>query len=163
AADAAAHHARTGEELRLVRSEGRRRVARFPEADAEVGRGLALATQEMRPAAPIRRITPSAYRVPTDSPEADGTLEWRATTVVVVVGAAREDVPVYGSGGFTPYSIAQLESQLGGWGEDGITRVKMKVGRDAGADVERVAAARRAIGSDAELFVDANGAYTRKE
>jgi len=202
----------------------------------------------MRPAAPIRRITPSAYRVPTDSPEADGTLEWRATTVVVVeaeaggetgigysyadeaaacfiesvlapaalgidaldltrawtvmcralrnngrpgiasaalsavdaslwdlkgrllglsvvdlIGAARDDVPVYGSGGFTSYSIAQLESQLGGWVEDGITRVKMKVGRDARADVERVAAARRAIGSDAELFVDANGAYTRKE
>ncbi len=37
------------------------------------------------------------------------------------------------------------------------------IGRDAAADVQRVAAARAAIGADAELFVDANGAYTRKE
>jgi L-alanine-DL-glutamate epimerase-like enolase superfamily enzyme len=44
-----------------------------------------------------------------------------------------------------------------------IPRVKMKVGRDAAADPKRVAAARKAIGSDAELFVDANGAYTKKQ
>jgi len=37
----------------------------------------------------------------------------------------------------------------------------MKVGRDAKADRDRVRAARKAIG-DAELFVDANGAYARK-
>ena len=36
----------------------------------------------------------------------------------------------------------------------------MKVGRDPAADVERVAAARAAVGPKAELFVDANGAYT---
>jgi L-alanine-DL-glutamate epimerase-like enolase superfamily enzyme len=39
----------------------------------------------------------------------------------------------------------------------------MKIGRDPGTDVARVAAARHAIGPDAELFVDANGAYTRKQ
>jgi L-alanine-DL-glutamate epimerase-like enolase superfamily enzyme len=39
----------------------------------------------------------------------------------------------------------------------------MKVGREPWADVRRVAAARQAIGADAELFVDANGAYTVKQ
>jgi L-alanine-DL-glutamate epimerase-like enolase superfamily enzyme len=41
--------------------------------------------------------------------------------------------------------------------------VKMKIGRDARADLERVRGARQAIGADAELFVDANGAYSRKQ
>jgi L-alanine-DL-glutamate epimerase-like enolase superfamily enzyme len=80
-----------------------------------------------------------------------------------LIGAARDEVPVYGSDGFTSYSTSQLEAQLGNWGAEGITRVKIKVGRDVRADVERVAVARRAIGPDTELFVDANGAYTRKE
>src|SRR6185503_17965475 len=44
-----------------------------------------------------------------------------------------------------------------------ITRVKMKIGRHAGADYARVQAVRDAIGPRAELFVDANGAYSRKQ
>jgi L-alanine-DL-glutamate epimerase-like enolase superfamily enzyme len=67
---------------------------------------------------------------------------------------------VYGSGGFCSYSDAQLAEQLGGWVAQGIPRVKMKIGR--GRDVERVRVAREAIG-DAELFVDANGAYAAKQ
>jgi L-alanine-DL-glutamate epimerase-like enolase superfamily enzyme len=39
----------------------------------------------------------------------------------------------------------------------------MKVGRDAKRDVERVGVARDAIGSSTELFVDANGTYSRKQ
>jgi L-alanine-DL-glutamate epimerase-like enolase superfamily enzyme len=39
----------------------------------------------------------------------------------------------------------------------------MKIGRHPARDVERVRAAREAIGPDTELFVDANGAYTRKQ
>jgi len=77
-----------------------------------------------------------------------------------ILDCTRESVPVYGSGGFTSYSIAELQSQLAGWVEQGISRVKMKVGRDPGADVERVRAARAAIGDTAELFVDANAAYS---
>jgi L-alanine-DL-glutamate epimerase-like enolase superfamily enzyme len=38
----------------------------------------------------------------------------------------------------------------------------MKVGREPAADLERVRAAREAIGEDAELYVDANGALTVK-
>jgi L-alanine-DL-glutamate epimerase-like enolase superfamily enzyme len=82
--------------------------------------------------------------------------------VCALLGMARSEVPVYGSGGFTSYSIAQLQEQLGGWVADGIPRVKMKVGRDDAADAARVAAARESIGPDAELFVDANGGYSRK-
>ena len=33
---------------------------------------------------PIERLMVSAYRIPTDFPEADGTLAWNATTLVVV-------------------------------------------------------------------------------
>ena len=46
---------------------------------------------------------------------------------------------------------------------EGIPRVKMKIGRDAKRDVQRVGVARDAIGPSAELFVDANGAYSRKQ
>ncbi|MHB8813735.1 MAG: enolase C-terminal domain-like protein [Steroidobacteraceae bacterium] len=83
--------------------------------------------------------------------------------VAVLFGAVRDAVPIYGSGGFTSYTIAGLQKQLGGWAEAGISRVKMKVGRDPDADIERVRAAREAIGPRTELFVDANGAYGRKQ
>lgn len=203
--------------------------------------------QATRIEVPIERVQVSAYVVPTDLPESDGTLEWQKTTMVLVeasggghtgigytyadiaaatliqkllgklvfsqnalaptglwlkmvqetrnlghsslvmmaisavdtalwdlkarllgislaglLGAARDNVPVYGSGGFTSYSIRQLQEQLGGWVRQGIPRVKMKIGRDAGADVERVHAAREVIGRTTKLFVDANGAYSRK-
>jgi len=80
-----------------------------------------------------------------------------------MLGMVRERVPLYGSGGFTSYTIEQLQKQLGDWVGQGIPQVKMKIGRDASTDLGRVAAAREAIGDDAKLFVDANGAYTRKE
>jgi L-alanine-DL-glutamate epimerase-like enolase superfamily enzyme len=83
--------------------------------------------------------------------------------LVALLCAARDSAPIYGSGGFTSYSVEQLREQLGGWVEQGITRVKMKVGRHPGDDVDRVRAARQAIGERAELFVDANGAYSRKQ
>lgn len=197
---------------------------------------------------PIKRLEVSAYTVPTDMPESDGTLHWESTTIVLVVasgggetglgytyadastcylirdvlakmieggdamaveanweamvrrtrnlgrpgivsmaisavdaalwdlkarllgvplvtllGPVREGIPIYGSGGFTSYTNEQLEAQLGGWATAGIPRVKMKIGRDAAADRERVQLARGAIGPHTALFVDANGAYQRKQ
>lgn len=200
------------------------------------------------PAPVIDCIAASAFRVPTDAPEADGTLNWDHTTLVVaevsaggahglgytyagaqaaslindvfaallagadafaigkawermlaavrnlgsrgicanaisavdaalwdlkakclgrplidILGAARDAVPIYGSGGFTSYSRERLREQLSRWiEEDGCRWVKMKVGSEPEQDPGRVKAARAAIGT-AGLFVDANGAYARKQ
>ena len=83
--------------------------------------------------------------------------------LVTLLGQLRESVVVYGSGGFTSYSDKELEDQLGGWANEGIPAVKMKVGRAPKLDPHRVHIARQAIGAETELFVDANGAYTRKQ
>ena len=198
--------------------------------------------------ASIERLTVSAYTIPTDQPEADGTYAWDSTTLVVVeatsgattglgytyadtatatlihdklvsvtqgrdafdtpgawdamvhsirnlgrpgiasmaisgvdtalwdlkakllglplcklLGQAHDAVPVYGSGGFTTYSIATLQKQFSDWAQQGIPRMKMKIGTHPEDDVKRVRAAREAIGPDNQLYVDANGAYTRKQ
>jgi L-alanine-DL-glutamate epimerase-like enolase superfamily enzyme len=195
----------------------------------------------------VERLDVSAYTIPTDAPESDGTAQWDATTIVLVeahagdriglgytygdaatavlvrdtlaevvegrdalavraswealgracrnlgrpglasmaiasidtalwdlkarllelplaslLDAAHDTVPIYGSGGFTSYSDERLAEQLGGWAEQGIPRVKMKVGRDPDRDLHRVGVAREAIGANTELFVDANGALSRK-
>jgi L-alanine-DL-glutamate epimerase-like enolase superfamily enzyme len=107
-------------------------------------------TRHTRAESVIEQLDVSVYRVPTDFPKSDGTLAWNQTTIVIV-------------GGFTSYSVEQLQAQLGDWVASGIPRVKMKVGREPAADVERVQAARASIGPTAELFVDANGAYSRKQ
>lgn len=198
--------------------------------------------------APIDRVGCAAYKVPTSSPESDGTFEWQATTLVLVevsaagrtgvgfsyadtatatlvrdtlaalivgrdafdigacwsamvagirnlgrpgiasmaisavdtalwdlkgrlldlpvttlLGRTRASVPVYGSGGFTSCGIDDLQRQLAGWVQSGITGVKMKVGREPSADAARVRAARKAIGAETQLMVDANAAYSRKQ
>jgi L-alanine-DL-glutamate epimerase-like enolase superfamily enzyme len=196
----------------------------------------------------IERLQVSAYTIPTDAPEADGTYSWDRTTLVVVevtaggqrgpgytyadtatarlidemlrdtvlgrdalavpaahvamaravrnlgrpgvaamaisavdvalwdlkarllglplvslLGAAHDGAAVYGSGGFTSYPQKRLQEQLGGWAAAGIPRVKMKIGTHPEDDRARVRAAREAVGPEVELFVDANGAYARKQ
>jgi len=231
-----------------------RRHARSPDRPAQPpssGRHTAQASgaSAAEALAPITRLDVSAYTIPTDRPESDGTLAWDSTTVVVVevhaggtvglgygyadtataelirgkladvvrgrdagsvtgawmamghavrnlgqpgiaamaisavdlalwdlkarllgvslpvlLDAPHARVPLYGSGGFTSYTVEELREQLAGWvHEQGIPRVKMKVGREPARDLERVRAAREAIGGDAELYVDANGAYSRKQ
>ncbi len=83
--------------------------------------------------------------------------------LATMLGQVRDEVPIYGSGGFTSYSERELCDQLCGWAALGIARVKMKVGRDPSRDEARVRAVREALGPQIELFVDANGAYTRKQ
>jgi L-alanine-DL-glutamate epimerase-like enolase superfamily enzyme len=201
--------------------------------------------------ATVRDLSVSVFTVPTDQPEADGTLSWTETTLVVIepvagdaaglgwtyatgacatlvedvlrdvvigadaldvpgtwermvrrcrnlgrpgivsmavsavdialwdlkarllglplcrlLGQARGEVPIYGSGGFTSYDEDTLVRQLSHWVyELGIPRVKIKIGESWGTDPERdlarIGTARKAIGEDAELFVDANGGYGR--
>ena len=83
--------------------------------------------------------------------------------LTLLLGRAREAVPIYGSGGFTTYSDDQLRGQLAGWVErDGCRWVKMKVGSDPDRDPNRTAAAKHAIG-ERSLFVDANGAYSVRQ
>ena len=83
--------------------------------------------------------------------------------LVALLGRAHEQVDLYASGGFTSYGLEQLNDQLAGWADRGFRAVKIKVGREPERDADRVAAARSAIGEDVELFVDANGAYSRKQ
>jgi L-alanine-DL-glutamate epimerase-like enolase superfamily enzyme len=83
--------------------------------------------------------------------------------LVVALDAVHESIPIYGSGGFTSYDDAQLADQLSGWTEQGIPRVKIKTGRDPRRDHDRLRVARKAVGDDTELFVDANGAFSIRE
>lgn len=80
-----------------------------------------------------------------------------------LLGRYRDSVPIYGSGGFCNLTSEQLRSQVRGWVEEGIPRVKIKVGRDPVADPERIALVRETAGPNVEVLVDANGAYTPHE
>jgi L-alanine-DL-glutamate epimerase-like enolase superfamily enzyme len=196
----------------------------------------------------IEHASADAYKIPTDGPEADGTLSWDSTTLILVrmeaggckaigysyadaatailirdklipllvgqdamatgarwhdmmrairnlgrpgissmaisavdaalwdlkakalglplaalLGMTRPSIPVYGSGGFTNYPPERLRRQLGDWAQGGMQFVKMKIGGKPDEDVARVRAARDAIGDTTNLFVDANGAYERKQ
>lgn len=79
-----------------------------------------------------------------------------------VLPAFRDEVPVYGSGGFTNYPLPVLTAQFARWAEQGIGRMKLKTSRDPHADPERLTAVRGEVGDDVELFTDANGALSRK-
>ena len=196
----------------------------------------------------IQQVHTSAYKIPTDAPEADGTLRWSSTTLVLVeieaagkkgigysyateataffiehelkdlvikknaldisdinvlltqqirnsgtcgitmmavsaidnalwdlkakifslplcslLGKAKNEMLIYGSGGFTSYNKRQLQNQFSGWKEQGIDYMKMKIGTDADKDVQRVQQAREAVGDEVKLMVDANGAYNAKQ
>jgi L-alanine-DL-glutamate epimerase-like enolase superfamily enzyme len=83
--------------------------------------------------------------------------------LVTLLGQVRESAAIYGSGGFTSYSDRQLAMQLEGWAREGIAAVKMKIGREPARDKDRVRAARKAIGANTKLYVDANGAFAPRE
>jgi L-alanine-DL-glutamate epimerase-like enolase superfamily enzyme len=83
-------------------------------------------------------------------------------------GRAVDEVPVYGSGGFTTYTEQLTAKQIEGWvAEQGIPRVKIKIGESWGQqvrrDLDRVDLVRRVAGDAVEVFVDANGAYQPKQ
>lgn len=84
-----------------------------------------------------------------------------------LLGPAHESVPIYGSGGWTNYSEAELVAEQTAYVERGIPRVKMKVAKNFGQsereDIERLAAVRDAVGDDVEIYVDANNGYKAKQ
>jgi L-alanine-DL-glutamate epimerase-like enolase superfamily enzyme len=85
-----------------------------------------------------------------------------------LLGTARPRVPLYGSGGFTSMTDHQLRDQLDRWlVADGMTAVKIKIGEDRGRhlarDLRRIHLARKIVGPDVALMVDANGGYETKQ
>ncbi len=84
-----------------------------------------------------------------------------------LIGGFREEVPGYGSGGWTHYTEKQLVAEMTAYVDDGYPRIKMKVGKNFGKsedlDIARVKAVRKAVGDDIEIFVDANWAYYSKQ
>ena len=114
--------------------------------------------------AAIETLQASVYEIPTDAPE--GRL--LGLPVCHLLGMVHPEVPLYGSGGFTTYDETAARTQLERWvGEWRIPRVKIKIGKSWGSnparDLARIAFAREVIGPDVELYVDANGGYTRKQ
>jgi L-alanine-DL-glutamate epimerase-like enolase superfamily enzyme len=60
----------------------------------------------MRDFTPVREVAATAYTIPTDTPEADGTLDWNSTTLVVVEVFAGDKVGLGYT--YTSGSIANL-------------------------------------------------------
>lgn len=80
-----------------------------------------------------------------------------------LLGAARDTVPVYGSGGFVSMSDDELRAQIDDWLKAGCTAMKIKVGEEWGAnsrrDLHRVALLNSHTPDGTTLMVDANGGY----
>ncbi len=84
-----------------------------------------------------------------------------------LLGPCRESVPIYGSGGWTSFTEAELVEEQLRYVERGMTRVKMKVGKDFGSstdeDVQRLRAVRKAVGDEVVIYIDVNNGYTAKQ
>src|SRR5690348_6118936 len=80
AADAAESLDEAGGEIRRV-ADARRAESR---KDHHHGCGRPCTGAGVIMSVPITQIDISAYTIPTDYPEADGTIEWDSTTVVIV-------------------------------------------------------------------------------
>ncbi|MEQ3550293.1 mandelate racemase/muconate lactonizing enzyme family protein [Pseudonocardia nematodicida] len=80
-----------------------------------------------------------------------------------LLGGHADRVPAYASGGYYldgkgPDGLAR---ELAGYVEAGFTAVKMKIGRlDHRGELDRLAAAREAVGPDTLLMLDANNAFS---
>jgi L-alanine-DL-glutamate epimerase-like enolase superfamily enzyme len=77
-----------------------------------------------------------------------------------LLGAYREEIPAYGSGGWLSYSLDELLAEANSYLQRGFKMVKMKVGSpDPKRDIERVREVRRLVGENIRLMVDANQAW----
>lgn len=84
-----------------------------------------------------------------------------------LLGGYREKVPCYYSGGYYPLScttssdlLEYLENEMGSAYAKGFRAFKMKVGAESSRlDIERVKLARKIIGDESELYIDANNAW----
>lgn len=78
-----------------------------------------------------------------------------------LAGGYRQDVPVYGSGGWHSLSDAELVAECKAFADLGIVAYKYKIGTPR--DEERTALLRREFGDDMTLFADANQRFTVNE
>jgi D-arabinonate dehydratase len=78
-----------------------------------------------------------------------------------LLGGYSNKVRVYASGGFynAENDLEKLTKEISSYVKKGFTAVKMKVGKNPGLDVERVAAVRKTIGDEIDLLIDANEAW----
>lgn len=76
------------------------------------------------------------------------------------LGAERDEVNMYGSGGGTNYSMDEIEKEFSFFLDRGVDCIKMKVGKDFGSrmdeDVQRVRQIRKTFGTGFRLALDAN-------
>jgi L-alanine-DL-glutamate epimerase-like enolase superfamily enzyme len=82
------------------------------------------------------------------------------------MGATRDTVPCYASGGSCHLSSEELVAEMKSYVAEGFTTVKMKVAnprRSVDDDVERVRLVREAIGPSIGLAIDANQIYSSAE
>lgn len=80
-----------------------------------------------------------------------------------LLGASRDAIQTYGSGGSLDADARALAAEMSGYVESGHRAVKMKLGHGLAGDDARVAAVRQAIGPDARLIVDATQQFRPKE
>jgi D-arabinonate dehydratase len=84
-----------------------------------------------------------------------------------LLGPFTDRVPIYGSGGWTSFTEAELVREQVSYVERGMPRIKLKVAKDFGQseaeDVRRLAAVRKAVGDNVEIYVDANNGYYAKQ
>ena len=89
------------------------------------------------------------------------------TPLYKLLGPYTDTVPVYGSGGWTHFSIDELIAEQASYVERGMKSVKMKVGKNFGQseseDIARLSAVRKALGDDVEILIDANNGYYAKQ
>jgi len=74
-----------------------------------------------------------------------------------LLGTHQEKCPIYGSGGWLSYSIAELINEVTDYVERGFQAVKIKVGSpDWRTDLERLKQVRGAVGTNIDIMMDAN-------
>ncbi len=84
-------------------------------------------------------------------------------SLMQLLGPVRHEVPTYSSRGFTSYDERELCRRVSEDVQAGFSLVKMKVGSSPDEDERRVQVVRETAGDGTGLFVDANGAYDRKQ
>ncbi len=85
----------------------------------------------------------------------------RGVSLPVLLGSTAHRVPTDVT--LPAGSVQHLSEVAAARAKEGFTVLKMKVGTDAATDVERVRAARAAVGPDVRLRLDANQGWTARE